>query len=77
LRLDPCMHRRMVNFAPAWPERYGPLEVRSLRLDGYRAGLMVGEDGARLSGLSSEIRVDYHPRSALTAIGPHPVDHTG
>jgi glycogen debranching enzyme len=68
LRLDPCMPRRTVSFAPVWPERYGPLAVRNLRLDGHRATLGVSDDGPWLSGLG-DATVLYHPRAALTAVG--------
>jgi glycogen debranching enzyme len=69
LRLDPNMSRRTVSFAPVWPERYGPLRVRNLPLDGYRATLNVTKRGARLSGLGADAVVEYHPRAPLTAVG--------
>ena len=69
LRLDPSMPQKTVNFAPAWPRRYGQLTVRNLRLDEHRASLDVLESGAHISGLGGDIDVVYAPRAPLTATG--------
>jgi glycogen debranching enzyme len=70
LRLDPWVPRREVFFAPAWPERYGPVRIHNLPLGGSRVTLGVGSTGAELSGLSTNIEVVYKPRPPVAEVSP-------
>ena len=67
LRLDPCMSKRELWFAPAWPAGYGPLRMHNIPFGSSRVTLTVDEAGARLSGVAPDVTVISEPRSALTA----------
>jgi len=69
LRLDPQVPRGVVHFSPAWPEKYGSLDVRNLRLAGRSTSLSVARGTARLSGLGHGISVVPGPREPLTVVG--------
>jgi glycogen debranching enzyme len=68
LRLDPCMSRREVWFAPVWPEAYGPLRMHNIPLGPNRITLTVDDAGAQLSGVAPDVRVVTEPRAPLTAL---------
>ncbi len=56
LRLQPGTDGREVEFDPAWPESYGSLRIRDLRVAGHRLNLAVDRDGASLTGLPDGLR---------------------
>jgi glycogen debranching enzyme len=70
LRTDPCMTHRRVFFAPAWPERYGSLEVAGLALGDGRLSIGVGGGPSRLDGVPDGVEVLREPRPPLTAVVP-------
>lgn len=71
LRLDPWMSHRQVWVAPAWPERYGRLNVHNLPLAGSRAGLHVDGGSVTLDGLPDDVEVIQQPRRPLSAAPSH------
>ncbi|MCW2611589.1 MAG: hypothetical protein JWM15_2835 [Cryptosporangiaceae bacterium] len=70
LRVDPWVPRHEVFFAPAWPERYGPIRVHNLPIGNSRVTISVGPDGAGLHGLTDRIEVIHSPRPPVTEIHP-------
>jgi len=70
LRLEPRMPRNEVWFAPAWPERYGRLQIHHLPLGGRRVSLVVDEGRAALEGLPEGIRVIRRSRPPLQPARP-------
>jgi hypothetical protein len=62
LGLDPWIPRRQIWFAPAWPERYGPVRIHNLPVGKGRVTLSVDESGAGVSGLADNIEVIHSPR---------------
>jgi glycogen debranching enzyme len=62
LGLDPWIPRRQIWFAPAWPERYGPIRIHNLPVGKGRVTLSVDESGAGVSGLADNIEVIHSPR---------------
>jgi len=64
LGLDPAMPDRRLSLSPAWPEPFGPLTIHDLQLDGVSAALSVDSDGARISGISSDISVVGEPSTS-------------
>ncbi|MCW2566442.1 MAG: hypothetical protein JWN54_539 [Mycobacterium sp.] len=70
LRVDPWVPRHELFFAPAWPERYGPIRVHNLPIGNSRVTISVGPDGAGLTGLSDRIEVIHAPRPPVTDIQP-------
>jgi glycogen debranching enzyme len=68
LRFDPCMSRREVWFAPAWPERYGPLKIHNISLGEARISIEVGGPAAKLTGLADDVTVIRAARPPLTAL---------
>jgi glycogen debranching enzyme len=76
LRLDPCVPDGVVHFAPAWPEEYGPLAVRNLRLAERLTSLTVHGARSRLTGLGRDIAVVPAPRDPISALcGPDGARH--
>jgi glycogen debranching enzyme len=72
LRVDPWIPRRQIWFAPAWPDRYGPIKVHNLAIGNHRVTLSVGPDGAGITGLTGDLEIIYAPRgpaSEVTATG--------
>jgi glycogen debranching enzyme len=70
LRVDPWVPRHEVFFAPAWPERYGPIRVHNLPIGNSRVTISAGPDGAGLHGLTDRIEVIHSPRPPVTEIHP-------
>jgi glycogen debranching enzyme len=70
LRTDPCMSQRRVHFAPAWPERYGALDVSGLPLGDARLTVSVGSGLPRLEGVPEGVEVRHEPRPPLTRVVP-------
>lgn len=73
LRLDPCRSRQELRFAPAWPQRYGQLEIHHLLLGANRISLRVdpampGSAGAELTGVPQGITVIPSPRAPFTQL---------
>jgi glycogen debranching enzyme len=62
LQVDPWIPRRQIWFAPAWPDRYGPIKVHNLAIGEHRVTLSVGPDGAGITGLTGDLEVIYAPR---------------
>jgi glycogen debranching enzyme len=71
LRTDPCMSHRRVFFAPAWPERYGPLSIRNLALGQGRLSINVDGGRPELDGVPAGMEVLLEPRPPLTTVLPH------
>ncbi|HEY0485385.1 MAG TPA: glycogen debranching N-terminal domain-containing protein [Mycobacteriales bacterium] len=70
LGVDPWVPRHQVWFAPAWPDRYGPVTIHNLRVGASRATLSVGRDGATITGLPADVEVVRTPRGRLADIRP-------
>jgi glycogen debranching enzyme len=70
LRVDPCMSERRLWFAPAWPERYGPLTIQNVALGGERVTISIDSGGARLAGVPDGVQVLEEPRPPLSTMLP-------
>ncbi len=67
LRVDPWMSRGQVWVSPAWPRRFGRLEVENLPLAGARVNLVVRDDWFEVKGLPPGVTLISEPRRPLPA----------
>ncbi|MFC8427596.1 glycogen debranching N-terminal domain-containing protein [Streptomyces sp. NPDC057253] len=71
LRIDPWMSHGQIWVAPAWPARYGRLQIHNISLAGRSVDLEVDSESTRLTGLPDDIEIVRQSRRPLSAAPNH------
>jgi glycogen debranching enzyme len=69
LRFDPCVPRRELRVAPAWPAGFGRLDLANVHLAGSRLSLSLDGDRVEVRGLPPNFALHHHPEGSEIRTG--------